>query len=61
MYRPGQLDGLKGRLTYNQSENAMDTAEMACKENMDCIGIYDENCDKEGPFLMAELGFLSTN
>ena len=33
---------------------------MACTNDTDCVGIYDEGCDKDGPFLRIRKGFMSS-
>jgi len=34
---------------YN-SYDRLDFAAMACKNDSECVGIYDEGCDNSGPF-----------
>ena len=42
---------------YNSSER-LDFATMECKNDSECLGIYDEGCDKKGSFLQIKTGFM---
>ena len=33
---------------------------MACRNDMECIGVYDESCDEDGPFLLVRSGFMDS-
>ena len=37
----------------------LDLAEIECRNDTECVGIYDEYCDKDGPFLQIKGGFRS--
>ena len=41
---------------YN-SYDQLDFAAIACKNDSECIGIYDESCDGKGPFQHIRRGF----
>ena len=61
VYKRSTLDGQEELLKYDRSENGNDSAEMTCNGNMDCIGVHDENCDKEGPLVLARKGFMTAD
>ena len=44
-------------IKYDRYQN-LDSAEMACRNDTECIGIYDENCDEDGPFLPIRSFFM---
>ena len=35
--------------------------EMACESDARCIGVYDASCDKRGPFLLLQKGFMTSS
>ena len=41
---------------YNSYEQ-LDSAAMSCRNDSECIGIYDESCDSNGPFMHVRRGF----
>ena len=43
-----------------KSYQRLDFAETECRNNTECIGIYDENCDKDGPFLQITDGYMDS-
>ena len=44
---------------YNNYEQ-LDFAAMSCRNDSECVGIYDEDCDSQGPFLHVRRGFMRT-
>ena len=42
---------------YNSYEQ-LDSAVMSCRNDSECVGIYDEGCDSRGPFLHIRRGFM---
>lgn len=42
---------------YNSYEQ-LDFAAMSCRNDSECVGIYDEGCDSNGPFLHIRKGFM---
>ena len=42
---------------YNSYEQ-LDFAAMSCRNDLECVGIYDEGCDSYGPFLHVRRGFM---
>ena len=41
------------------SYELLNFAELACEGDADCIGIYDEHCDRKGPFQLCINGYLA--
>ena len=50
-----QVDGSN---TYGYHEK-LNFAEIACEKDSQCIGIFDESCDKNGPFSLLKNGFMT--
>ena len=42
---------------YNSYEQ-LDFAAMSCRNDSDCVGIYNKGCDSHGPFLHVKRGFI---
>ena len=42
---------------YNSYEQ-LDFAAMSCRNDSECVGIYDEGCDSHGPFPHVRRGFM---
>ena len=42
---------------YNSYEQ-LDFAAMSCRNDSECVGLYDEGCDFYGPFLHVRRGFF---
>ena len=42
---------------YNNYEQ-LDFAAMSCRNDSECVGIYDEGCDSYGPFMHVRQGFM---
>ena len=42
---------------YNSYEK-LDFAAMSCRNDSECVGIYDVGCDSYGPFLNVRRGFM---
>ena len=38
----------------------LDFAEIACRNDTECFGVYDDYCDKIGPFLQIKKGFMGS-
>ena len=43
------------------SYEKVDVAAMACRNDSECVGIYDEGCDSYGPFLHIKRGFIRSH
>ena len=46
-------------IKYEEYQN-LESAEIACRNDTECIGIYDKNCDEDGPFLPIRSGFMDS-
>ena len=46
--------------TYEQHKQ-LAFAKMACENDTECIGVYDEFCDEDGPFLKVKRGFMTSS
>ena len=46
--------------TTNQygSYELLNFAELACENDAECIGIYDDHCDRKGPFQLCKYGIF---
>ena len=44
---------------YDQHEH-LNEAKIACVNDSQCIGIYEDSCDKDGPFMLLKSGFLTS-
>ena len=44
---------------YDQHKH-LNEAKIACENDSQCIGIYEDSCDKDGPFLLLKSGFLTS-
>ena len=44
---------------YDQHKH-LNEAMIACENDSQCIGIYDDSCDKDGPFLLLKSGFVTS-
>ena len=54
MYTNSEIDA---SVLYKSSEQ-LDFAETACRNDIECFGIFDEKCDNDGPFLQIKRGFI---
>ena len=45
--------------TYDKYDR-LSSAKTACSYDRQCIGIYEDMCDKKGPFLLVKSNFMTT-
>ena len=44
---------------YDQHEY-LNEAKIACVNDSQCIGVYEDSCNKIGPFMLLKSGFLTS-
>ena len=44
-----------------ESHELLDFAKISCIEDRHCIGITDDNCDKNGTFHLCKTGYLTSD
>ena len=52
-----EVDASNKYSSYEQ----LDFAAMACRNDSECVGIYDEGCDGYGPFQLIKKGFIRSH